>query len=939
MKLRLTTLLTLMLTVFVGTFAQTDNPMLQPLPIDPAVRKGTLPNGLTYYIRHNAWPEKRVDFYIAQKVGSMQEEDNQRGLAHFLEHMCFNGTTHFPGDGIKQYLETIGIKFGQDLNAYTSFDQTVYNINNVPSERGGAIDTCLLILHDWSHDLTLDGKEIDKERGVINEEWRMRSSAMLRMYEKALPTIYTGSKYGHRLPIGTMDIVMNFPHDDLRAYYRRWYRPDLQAIIVVGDIDVDDIEARIKTVFADIQLPSTPSGHEYFPVPDNKEPIVTINKDKEQGQNMIYIMRKHDAVPDEINNTMTSIVFSYMRNAIASMFSQRIDEIMQQENPPFLGANMVDENFLVSKTKGSLDGIVGFKDNGHREALSALYREMLRAYRHGFTVTEYERYKQEFKAQMEDAYAQRDKVFTKNYVQECVNNFLDNEAMPGIEWEHQVLPELAEGITVADINQQMQALMSDSNLVVAMFAPDKEDINYPTREELLEILASVEAEDIEPYAEEVNNDPLIPELRPAGKVKSVKDDAYDAKLVTLSNGIRIHVKHTDFSPNTISMTSASWGGTSLYSNDEYPNSSCADMVSLGGWGNFSAVELQKKLAGVQASVAPSISDRGESISGQCVKKDLEAMLQLTYLCFTAPRKDEAAYNSTINRIREQLRNAELDPTTALQDTLASVLYNNNVRALRTRPEDIDKLNYDRILEIYRERVADANDFEFFFIGDIDLDEALPLFEKYLGSLPVLKSKEKYNIIDKRKANGEIKNVFEKEQETPNSITLFIYHTPMKDTQRNNLTLSMLSQSLQMLFTETVREDEGGAYGVPTSAGMSNYPVEEATVQIQLPTAPDKRDRMAEVIYKGIEDICANGPKPEFVQKIKEYMLRSHTEALNTNSYWLGAMVNLARHNQENHANYERIVNEITIADIQAMANTIFHSGNRIEVGMTSPVQK
>ena len=928
--------------VSLGAFAQGMEALMQPLPTDPAVRIGKLDNGLTYYIRHNAWPEQRADFYIAQKVGSMQENDDQKGLAHFLEHMCFNGTTHFPGNKLKTYLESIGVKFGENLNAYTSFDETVYNINNVKTTSEGSLDSCLLILHDWSHDLLLEGTEIDKERGVINEEWRMRRSAMQRMYEAALPDIYPGSKYANRMPIGTMEVVMNFPHDVLRAYYKKWYRPDLQGIVIVGDFDVDQMEQKVKDMFADIKAPAADAAvREYYEVPDNAEPLVSIQKDKEQTRSMAMLMLKHDALPREQRGSMMKVLNDYINTAISSMFAERISEIVQKPNPPFLGAQMSDDDFFVAKTKDALTGVVVFDDNKQDEALAALYREMLRAARYGFTAAEYERFKQEYLSQLEDTYSKKDKVYTNNYVEECVRHFLDGDAMPGIETEYQVMKMVVPQFPLELVNGMMKdnCAENDSNLVLVMFAPDKEGIVLPEKQELIDVLHRVQAEQIEAYKEEVNTDPLVDVSKLKGsKVKKIEDEAYDSKLITLKNGVKIHVKKTDFTPNTITMSATSWGGTSLYDDAEYLQTDNADLVSIGGLGQFSTTELTKKLAGIQASASPTIGTRTEGISGQCVTKDFETMMQLTYLRFTAPRRDDDVYASTIQRQKAALQNAELNPTTALQDSIISAIYNNNVHALRTRPADLDKVNYDRLIEIYKERFADGDDFEFFFIGDIDLDATLPLMEKYLGSLPVKKGAEKYKESSLKMAKGEKTTIFEKEQETPNAITLFVYHAPIVYNQRNELTVSMLEQLMQMLYTESVREDEGGAYSVGVQGGCQDYPEEIAQILFQLPTAPEKRERMTAIIFQGVDDMCTKGPDAENLQKVKEYMHRSHAEDLKKNGYWLNNMVELARFGRENVAQYDQLVDEISAAEIQEMAKTIFRSGNRIVVGMTSPAK-
>lgn len=917
----------------VGAFAQ----QMPPIPLDPNVKKGTLPNGLTYYLRHNEWPEKRADFYIAQKVGSMQEEDDQRGLAHFLEHMCFNGTTHFPGDNLKQYLERIGVKFGENLNAYTSVDETVYNINNVNVEIPGALDSCLLILHDWSHDLLLEGKEIDKERGVINEEWRMRSSAMMRMYEKAFPEIYQNSKYANRLPIGTMDVVMNFPYEAIRSYYKKWYRPDLQAVIIVGDFDVNEMEQKIQACFADIQPAAADAAvREYYEVYDNAEPIVSINKDKEQRNNMLSIMWKDDTFPEEMKGDLQYYIYTLAENALAQMFSARMQEILQKPNAPFMHASFGHGQFMLSKTKAAFDGTVVFKDNAHAEAVRALYREILRVKRHGFTVSEFERFKSEFLSELEDQYKSRDKVKSPQYVREYVRHFLDNEPAPGIEWEHQIMNMLMPQIPVELVNQTV-AQIPDSNLVIAMFAPDKEDITYPTKEELLSILAEVEKEDIEAYAEEVSNDPLIAVMPTPGTVKSIKPSVYGTKLITLSNGVKVYVKETNFAPNEIKMTARSLGGTSLYSNDEYLNASNATMVSVGGWGNWSATNLQKRLAGIQASASPWIADDNEGLNGSCVKKDFETMLQLTYLCFTAPREDQEAFAATMERYRAALQNQDLDPRAALQDTIAKTVYDNDVRALRFRLADVDKLDYKRIMEIYKERFAAANDFEFFIIGDCNADSIAPLLAQYLGALPKGKA-EKDKKISKHIAKGERVNVFEKQMETPSATVIFLYHTALKEDLRASLTMSIMEQTIDMLFTETVREDEGGAYSVGVNGGISGNIKDKENVkfQVYLPTAPDKLDRMTEVVYKGIEDYIANGPSEENFNKAKEYLIRKHAEDIKNNGYWQNEIVRFIRWKLNFVDNYEDTVNAITIDDIKALATKVFKSGNHIRVGMTAP---
>ena len=475
---------------FQQVFAQ----QLPPIPIDKDVRIGKLDNGLTYYIRKNSLPANRADFYIAQKVGSIQEEDNQRGLAHFLEHMCFNGTTHFPGNSLIQYLERIGVKFGENLNAYTSIDETVYNISNVPVNTPGAIDSCLLILHDWSNDLTLDTKEIDKERGVINEEWRTRMSAMQRFQEKMLPAMFAGTKYANCFPIGTMDVVMNFKPQTLRDYYEKWYRPDLQGIVVVGDIDVDAIESLIKKRFSDIPAQPNAAKREYYPVNDNQEPIVLVARDKEQPYVQTFIFNKHQATPREEKNNVGYLMQDYAVTLITNMLNARLNELLQVANPPYIYATTYDDDFFVAKTKDAFTGIVVCKEDNIEEGISTILREIERARQFGFTETEYSRARAEYLRHLESAFQERDKRKNESYVKEYVRHFLDNEPIPGIANEYTIINQIAPAIPVTALNQIMQQLVTDSNQVVALFGPEKEGLSLPTEEAIKNLLKEVKTE-------------------------------------------------------------------------------------------------------------------------------------------------------------------------------------------------------------------------------------------------------------------------------------------------------------------------------------------------------------------------------------------------------------------------------------------------------------
>ena len=628
-----------------------------PLPVDKNVRIGQLDNGLTYYIRHNKLPENRAEFYIAQKVGSILEEPQQRGLAHFLEHMAFNGTKNFPGDdkglGVIPWCETVGIKFGTNLNAYTSIDETVYNISNAPIDRAGVLDSCLLVLHDWSNYILLKDDEIDKERGVIREEWRSRNSGMLRVYTDLLPTIYLGDKYADCMPIGSIDVINNFPYKDIRDYYHKWYRPDLQGIVIVGDIDVDAVEAKLKTIFADVQKAVNPAERVYYPVADNKEPIVAIGTDKEVDDPSIEVYFKQDATPDSEKNNVGYLASQYMTSMITSMLNARLSELTQSANPPFTRAYSSYGNFFVAKTKEALNLSASSKADGIEKALKVLLQEAERARRFGFTESEYARARANYLQRLESAYNEREKTKHGSYVREYVRNFLDAEPIPGIETEYAMMNQLAPNLPVQAINMAIQQLVPDSNQVVIIAGPEKEGLKYPQKEEVIALLKGMKSLDLQPYVDKVSDEPLMKEAPKGGKIVSEKEgEIYGSTKLVLSNGVTVYVKKTDFKADEIRMKGTSLGGKSLFPDKDALNFAVMDnVVAVGGLGNFSQVDLTKVLAGKKVSVRAGLGATTENVFGTCSPKDFETMMQLTYLTFTAPRKDMEAFESYKNRTK------------------------------------------------------------------------------------------------------------------------------------------------------------------------------------------------------------------------------------------------------------------------------------------------
>ncbi len=915
-------------------------PQMPPIPTDPNVRIGKLENGLTYYIRHNELPEDRADFYIAQKVGSILEEENQRGLAHFLEHMCFNGTTNFPGKGIINWLETIGVRFGENLNAYTSIDETVYNINNVPVMRDGIVDSCLLILHDWANDLTLAEAEIDNERGVIHEEWRTGQGAMMRMYEQALPKAFEGSKYGHRLPIGTIEVIDNFPYQALRDYYETWYRPDQQGIVVVGDIDVDKVETKIKELFSPIQMPANAPERKYEQVPDNKEPIITIAKDKEQPSTMIYIWHKHPATPNEAKGNIGYLVQNYMFSMISSMMHARLEELRQSANPPFIQAASGDSDFLLAKTTEAFVGMAVSKDDGIPTALSTLVREIERARKFGFTASEYARAKADYLLMLESAYKERDKMKNNQYVQEYIRHFIDNEPIPGIETEYALMNQLAPNIPVEAINSILPQLIKDENIVINIFGPDKEGMVYPTEAEILDILNKTKAEEITAYVDKVSDEPLMKEAPKAGKIVKTEEGPFGSTALTLSNGVRVVLKTTDFKADEIRMRAFSPGGTSVFGTKEALQLKMLNSVAgLGGLGNFSNVDLEKVLAGKKATIGASVSGLSEGLNGSCSPKDLETLLQLTYLSFTAPRMDEEAFESFKQRTKASLANQEANPMTALTDTLQMEMYGDHPLAGRVKAEMIDQLDYNRIMEMYKDRFKEAGDFTFLFVGNINLEEAKPLIETYLGGLPTINRKENYQDIQLNIRKGTHKNLFEKQMETPKATVLNIISGNCEYNLKNDLLMTMLSQTMSMVYLETVREKEGASYGVSAFGQLSRGIKDEALFQIYFDTDPAKREKMEQIVMSELQKVAQEGPRPEHLAKVKEFLLKKHIEDAKENSYWLGQLNNYYWYKTDMNTNYEKLVNDLTVEDVKNFTKALLDQGNIIEITMTAKEAK
>lgn len=930
--LKTATILLLAICMTLPLFAQKERG--EELPLDPTIRVGRLKNGLTYYIRHNAKPEKKADFYIAQKVGSIQEEEHQRGLAHFLEHMCFNGTEKFPGDGVKHYLEGIGVKFGADLNAYTSIDETVYNINNVPVTVEGAIDSCLWILHDWADGLLLDPKEIDKERGVIHEEWRQRSNAGSRMTEQVLPVVYPGSRYGKRMPIGLMSVVDSFPYQALRDYYEKWYRPDLQGIIIVGDIDVDKMEKKIKKIFSKIKRVKNGAERIYYPVDDNEGMIFAQATDKEQSNYSLQVMFKHPAATREERNTKEYYRKVVCRSMSMNMLNRRFREKATKENPPYMSAGVSYGNYILSQTKNAFSISVTCKPEQINEAIPVVFTEVERARRYGFTATELERLRADYLASNESRYAEREKRDNSYYVNQCVAHFLENSSMMSPDDSYALSKEVYSSITLDELNGFIASLITDDNRVVVSYAPEKEGAAYPVKEDVENLLKVMQQAQIEPYTDDVTDAPLLAKLPDGGKVVKSEEGMWGSTIWTLSNGIKVVVKPTDFSADNVYISGYSIGGTNRYPDSDILNIAFMNnLVSMGGCGSFDAMQLGKKLAGNTASANVWVTDIYDRAEGGCSPKDMETMFQLLYLKFTAPRQDMAAYESYTTRVRNSLKDRNLNPNTALSDTLKIAMYNNHPRSRAILAADIDSIDYDRVMEMYRDRTCDVGDFTFVVVGNVDMESLKPLVERYLGGLP--SSGRDEEIIDDgvETRKGVYRNIFKNKMETPTGTEIILYSGDIEATQKNSMLMSYLQQILNMVYTEEVREKEGGTYGVGVEGSVAKYPEGEFMLSISFNMAPERREELVGIVIRELDKMAKEGPRDEHIEKVRTYMLRSFDEAQKENGSWVYWLYRYYFDNEDVYSNYVNLVNSITKEDIRQLLVYILEQGNMIEVGM------
>ena len=916
----------------------------ETLPQDPEVRTGKLKNGMTYYIRHNAKEPGLADFYIAQRVGSIQEEPRQRGLAHFLEHMAFNGTKNFPGKGkrlgIVPWCESIGVKFGANLNAYTSVDQTVYHIGSAPLKREGIIDSCLLVLHDWSHYLLLEDEEIDKERGVIHEEWRARRAgrAVQRLMEQAMPKVYKGTKYEDCMPIGSMDIVDNFPYQDLRDYYHKWYRPDLQGIVVVGDVDVDKMEKKIKKLFGSIPMPKNPAKFEKYPVGDNERMIVDIEKDAEQPVVLFHLYMKRDATPDDQKNNEAYLRSVYVDELVNYMVNSRLTELRQQPNPPFQSATGRMSNFFLSRTKEAFSLSVGCRQENILGSIICAVALCEQARQHGFSQAELERAKTFRLNHNERKYNERNDRTNSKLVTLCVNNFLDGEPLISMDTQWELTQKFDREVTLEEANKAVRELITDQNQVVIMYAPDKESVKLPTEAQLEDVVLATQRQHFAPYEEEKVDDRLLMQEPQAGTIVSEKAWKHGFTQLTLSNGMQVYVRPSTLSANTIQLKMKADGGTSNCGLEDINNiQMISSAVSEAGVGPWDATTLRKKLSGKSVRVQTSVTGRSQSITGGASIKDAETMMQLAYLYFTSPRHDPAAFESLRSRTHSFLNNRNASPRVDYNDSVTAILYGHHPRLEPMNQQRLAKVDYDRMMQIYKQQFSNAADFQTVIIGNMSIDELRPLICKYLASLPrtdAPKAKVNEDNLPKYQL-GDKTVTFRKQMATPLANVSIFYLADIEFSPKNDLVLDFLKRVLSIAYTDSVREEKGGTYGVSVDFSLESDEHPNATLRISYNADPSRYEELNPIVYEQLRIIAEQGPQPASMEKVRQYLLKQYDQVCITNDYW----TYVAWHELDDEADFDTgycdMVRQMTAADVQQMARVLLQQKNRIEITMLS----
>ena len=904
-----------------------------PLPNDPAVRTGKLENGMTYYIRHNDQPAQRAEFYLATDVGAFQEDDDQDGLAHFLEHMCFNGTKNFPGKSLLEWLQSIGAEFGRNINASTGFEQTQYMLNNIPVVRESILDSCLLVLHDYSHFVTNDPAEIDAERGVILEEKRTRNDASWRLFEKSLPYYYGDTPYARRTLIGGEEQLKTFKYESLTRFYETWCRPDLQAVIVVGDVDVDQVENKIKTIFADIPAAVNPQPKVLHKIPDNVDPIIGILTDPEMTSSSIEVMWKSEPMPKELMNTDVAFMMDIIKTYIRLIMRERFTDITSQPDAPFLGGS-----FYISNLCNSCDateGSVSFKEGDAINAFTAFMTELEKMKRFGFTDGEVQRAKENIISSYERRVEAAPTRKNAEFVYPLLYNFYDNEPYMEPEMELQLAQMVCSQLNAALLSQVAAQLLTDENMVILYNGPEKAGLTNPTEEEIKAVLAAVKNAEIAANVEENLNEPFISGDLKGSKVKKEGQTIYGATEWTLKNGVKVVVLPTQYKQDQILFDISMDGGMSLVSTEDkvsFEDNIWALFQSNAGISKFSGTQVPKMLAGKNLSVSPYIGGTKHGVSGSSTPKDFETALQIAYLYFADPRFDEKEYETGIQQIKAILPNIANNPQFIFQNAMNKILYGNNPRIVHLNDETLAKANLATIERVYRELFKDAAGATLNIVGNVNPAEIKPLVEKYIGSIAKGKKADqvnKDNIISIIK--GKVDETVKIAMETPKSTVLQVYTAYMPVDTKTEVALEVANYVLDMIYTKTIREDEGGTYGVGTAMVGQREPEERVVIQISFDTNPEQAPKLRELALKGLKELAENGPELEKFNMAIENFKKNIPETRLNNSYWMNNISEYLEHGYDYDAEYEAAVNSVTPEDVKAVLQAVLAQNNLIEI--------
>ncbi|MCP3980848.1 MAG: insulinase family protein [bacterium] len=885
-------------------------------PFDPDVVTGKLDNGLTYYIRHNERPKQRAELWLVLNAGSLQEDDDQQGLAHFVEHMAFNGTEHFAKQELVDYLEGIGMRFGPDLNAYTSFDETVYLLT-VPTDDEEILSKAFLILQDWAQGIAFEGEEIDKERGVVMEEWRRRRGASARMQDEQFPILYRGSRYAERIPIGKPEVLEHAPYDTLRRFYGDWYRPDLMALIAVGDFDVERIEAVVREHFSGLENPEQPRDRVEAPVPGHDETLISVVTDPEASWNSVSVYYKFDKQPLE---TVGDFRRSLVEALYNSMVNARLNELRQQPDPPFLSAYSSSGGF--ARTRDAYYQSARVEEGGIERGLEALLVEIERVEQHGLTRSELDRSKKEFMRYMERAYAERDKRRSSNLAREMRSHFLDGEPMPGIEYELELLRRLLPTIELDELNHLAQEWIGRGDRVILAQAPDKPESPPPGEAALLAIFNDVGGRELEAYVDQVRDEPLVAELPEPGEIVERKTiDEIGVTEWRLDNGIRVVLKPTDFKNDEIVLYGASPGGTSLVTDEQYTSARFATSIaSAGGVGNFDRVELEKALAGKVAGASVSISEREETARGSASPEDVETMFQLLYLRLTAPRKDPEAFSAWLERYRASIENRRVRPETEFYDKLSEVVSQGHFRRRPTTSEVLDEIDLDVALDVYRQRFLHLHDFVFVIVGNFEPQELEPHVKTYLGGLTLTTEAEMWRDVGVEPPPGVVEFEVRRGLE-PKSRVEIRFSGDAEWSREASHSISSMAQVLKIRLREVLREDMGGTYSVRSSGWLSRRPRQRYGFSVSFECAPENVDPMVAAVFEEIESLKSSPPEQEYVDKVRESQRRKRETDVRENSFWRSRLVSAYRYGDDPRQvlDYDRFVESVTPENVQAAA--------------------